>query len=222
LTPPSGTDFVPMVWNFAFNDAEIEALLKANPQYKYLLVINEPSLDGQATTTPSDAAKAWPRLEALATKTGVKIVGPQVTWGTMANFQDPVIWMDAFYAAYRTANGGRDPRIDMLAFHWYDYGLADQLDRLKKYGKTFWVTEFANWHKGDGSAAIDTMAKQKDQMREMVAMLESRADVFRYAWFTGRWDKDEHYSSLFVTNADKNLKDGKLTELGQYYLSLPF
>ena len=217
LTPPTGTDFVPMVWNFAFNDAEIEALLKANPQYKYLLVINEPNLYGQATTTPADAAAAWPRLEALATKTGVKIVGPQITWGTLNGFTDPVVWMDAFYTAYRNANGGRDPRIDMLSFHWYDYGLDAQLDRLKKYGKTFWVTEFANWHQGDGDAQIDSVVKQKKQMKDMVAMLEARADVYRYAWFTGRWDNDTHFSSLLV---DK--QDGQLTELGQYYLSLPF
>jgi hypothetical protein len=25
---------------------------------------------------------------------------------------------------------GRDPQIDYLAFHWYDYGLSNQLDRL--------------------------------------------------------------------------------------------
>jgi hypothetical protein len=214
LTPPGGTDFVPMLWNFSFNDAEIETLLKANPQYKYLLVLNEPNLGGQATMSPADAAAAWPRLEALATKTGVKIVGPQITWGTLTGFTDPVVWLDAFYAAYRNANGGRDPRIDMLSFHWYDYGLDKQLDRLKKYGKTFWVTEFANWHEGDGQAAIDSVAKQKTQMAEMVAMLEARADVYRYAWFTGRWDNDIHFSSLLGA-------DGQLTELGKHYISLP-
>jgi hypothetical protein len=48
-----------------------------------------------------------------------------------------------------------------------------------------------------------------------VKMLEARADVYRYAWFTGRWDNDIHYSSLLGA-------DGQLTELGQYYLSLPY
>jgi putative glycosyl hydrolase len=74
----------------------------------------------------------------------VKIVGPQITWGTMTGFTDPVVWMDAFIAAYQAANGGRSPQIDYLAFHWYDYGLSGQLDRLTKYGKQFWITEFAN------------------------------------------------------------------------------
>src|SRR5690606_38432088 len=104
-------------------------------------------------------------------------------------------------------NAGRAPRIDYLAFHWYDYGLAGQLDRLTRYGKSFWVTEFANWHRGAGPH-IDSVAKQKEQMTEMVAVCESRNDVFRYAWFTGRWpdEANRHTSLLGAT--------GELTELG--------
>ncbi|WP_217999784.1 glycosyl hydrolase, partial [Pseudomonas tremae] len=104
---------------------------------------------------------------------------------------------------------------DYLAFHWYDYGLLGMLDRLSKYGKPFWVTEFANWHALDDGAQIDTVEKQKQQMAEMVATLEQRTDVFRYAWFTGRMNPDPHFSSLLNN-------EGKLTELGQYYLSLPY
>jgi hypothetical protein len=91
---------------------------------------------------------------------------------------------------------------------------ARQLDRLRKYGKTFWVTEFANWHSGDGPH-IDTVEAQKAQMTEMVAECESRADVFRYAWFTGRWENDVHHTSLLGAS-------GELTALGRHYVSLPF
>jgi hypothetical protein len=209
-----GMDFIPMLWNGNFNDAQIEAQLKADPRIAFLLVVNEPNLTDQANLSPSAAAALWPRYEQLAARTGVKIVGPAITWGTLAGFEDPVVWMDAFLSAYRNANGGRSPQIDALAFHWYDYGLAGQLDRLKKYGKPFWVTEFANWHNGNGPH-IDTVAKQKAQMTDMVATCESRADVARYAWFTGRWNNDVHFTSLLGAN-------GVLTELGQWYLSLPF
>jgi hypothetical protein len=211
-----GMDFIPMLWNGNFNDADMEAYLKANTGIKYLLLLNEPNLTDQANLTPTQAAQLWPRYEALATKTGVQLVGPAITWGTMANFADPVVWLDAFYAAYRAANANRDPRIDYLAFHWYDYGLKDQLDRLKKYGKSFWVTEFANWHNGNGPH-IDTVDKQKTQMTDMVALCEARADVFRYAWFTGRWtqDGDPHHTSLLAA-------DGTLTALGSHYIGLPF
>lgn len=209
-----GMDFVPMLWR-DFTASDIEAVLTADPSIKHLLLLNEPNLTDQANLTPQAAATLWPQYEAVAAKTGVKLVGPAMNWGTMTGYADPVLWLDAFYAAYRSANGGRDPQIDYLAFHWYDYGLKDQLDRLTKYGKPFWVTEMANWHTGDGTAQIDSVAKQKAQMADMVKLCEERADVFRYAWFTGRWTNDTHFTSLLGAN-------GQLTELGQYYLSLPY
>jgi hypothetical protein len=212
-----GMDFIPMLWNQTFNDAQITQMLLANPQVRYLLALNEPNLIGQATRTPQQAAELWPRIEAIALATGVKIIGPQITWGTLAGYADPVVWMDAFYAAYRAAHGGRDPQIDYLGFHWYDYGLAGQLDRLMKYGKPFWVTEMANWHVGDGAAAIDSVDKQIVQMTEMVKLCEDRADVFRYAWFTGRGGADLNNRFTTLLGAD-----GELTALGRHYLSLPF
>ena len=208
-------DYVPMLWNASYDAASVEASINANTGIKYLLVLNEPNLTDQADLTPAQAAAAWPGYEAVAAATGAKIVGPAITWGTLPGYADPVVWMDAFIAAYQAANGGRSPQIDYLAFHWYDYGLAGQLDRLTRYGKPFWVTELANWHVGDGSAAIDTLAKQKAQMTDMVDTCETRADVFRYAWFTGRWNNDVHFTSLLGAN-------GALSELGQLYLSLPY
>jgi hypothetical protein len=207
-------DYYPMLWNGDFDAPGVEAFLSAHPEIKYLLVLNEPNLTSQANLTPQAAAALWPQYEAVAAAAGVDLVGPQITWGTMANYQDPVAWLDAFLAAYRSANGGKDPRIDYLGFHWYDYGLAAQLDRLTRYGKPFWVTEFANWHSQNDGAQIDSLDKQKAQMIEMVATCEARADVFRYSWFTARASPDPHFDSLLAG-------DGQLTALGQLYLSLP-
>ncbi|HUO34901.1 MAG TPA: glycosyl hydrolase [Candidatus Acidoferrum sp.] len=208
-------DFYPMLWNGTFNSANVVAFLKANPNIKYILVLNEPNITSQADVTPQHAAEIWPQYEAVAQQTGVQIVGPAMTWGTMSGYEDPIAWLDAFYSAYRSANNGNDPEIDYLAFHWYDYGLSDQLDRLGKYNKSFWVTEFANWHSQDDGAQIDTLAKQEAQMTDMVATCESRVDVFRYAWFTGRISPDPHYTSLLAA-------DGQLTGLGQLYITLPY
>jgi len=209
-----GMDYMPMLWNGNFDDARTVELLRANPGVRFLLLLNEPNLTSQANMRPQAAAALWPRYEAVAERTGVALVGPAITWGTLADYNDPVVWMDAFYAEYRERNDGREPRIDYLAFHWYDYGLGGQLDRLKKYGKAFWVTEFANWHSGDGPH-IDSVEAQKAQMTEMVAECESRDDVFRYAWFTGRWENDLHHTSLLGAS-------GELTELGRHYVALPF
>jgi hypothetical protein len=210
-----GMDFYPMIWGANYDVNAVESYLLANPRIKYLLVMNEPNLTSQSNLTPQQAAGLWPDFEAIAAKTGVQIVGPAITWGTLPGYNDPVQWLDAFYAAYEAANNNRQPRIDYIAFHWYDYGLAGQLDRLTKYGKPFWVTEFANWHAQTDGAQIDTLAKQEAQMTDMVATCESRSDVFRYAWFTGRWSNDVHFTSLLGAS-------GQLTPLGQLYISLPY
>jgi hypothetical protein len=202
-------DYYPMLWNGNFDPGTIVAFLQANPKIRYLLVLNEPNVQGQAYLTPQQAALIWPSYEAVAKQAKVKIVGPQITWGNMPNYNDPVEWLDAFYAAYEKANGGRAPRIDYLGFHWYDYGLDGQLDRLDKYNKAIWVTEFANW-----DSQITTLAEQEAQMTSMVATCEQRADVFRYAWFTGRISPDPHYTSLLGA-------PGQLTDLGKLYLTLP-
>ena len=208
-------DYFPMLWDENTSTSAMTSYLLANPAIKYLLLMNEPNLVDQANLNPADAAAQWPKYESIARATGVKLVGPAITWGTLANYSDPVAWMDAFIDAYQDANGGRSPQIDYLAFHWYDYGLAGQLDRLLKYGKPFWVTEMANWHSQSDGAQIDTLAKQKTQMTAMVKDCEDRADVFRYAWFIGRMSPDPHFTSLLGAN-------GVLTELGQLYLSLPY
>ena len=206
-------DYYSMLWNGNFNAAQVIAFLEANPTIHYLLVLNEPNLTGQANLTPQQAAALWPRYEAVAAQARVKIVGPQITWGDMPGYGDPVAWLDAFYAAYEAANGGRQPTIDFLGFHWYDYGIASQLDRLDKYNKPIWVTEFANWHSQNDGAQITTLSQQEAQMTSMVATLEQRSDVFRYAWFTGRVSPDPHHDSLLGA-------PGQLTGLGQLYISL--
>ena len=210
-----GMDYMPMLWNGDFNAQQVVSFLEAHPSIHYLLVLNEPNVGGQSYLTPQQAAALWPQYESVAAQARVKIVGPQITWGTMPGYNDPVAWLDAFYAAYENAHNGRQPTIDYLGFHWYDYGLADQLERLAKYGKQVWVTEFANWHSQNDGAQIDTPAKQETQMRSMVGTLESRSDVFRYAWFTGRVSPDPHFDSLLAGA-------GQLTGLGQLYLSLGY
>lgn len=213
-------EFIPMLWggNTSTNDmTRVKEFILEHPEIKYLLVMNEPNLNDQAKRTPTQAATDWIKYEKVisdlaAQQRTVFLVGPAMTWGTMSNYSDPVIWLDAFYAAYKTANGGRDPKIDYLAFHWYDYGLESQLNRLEKYGKQIWITEMANWN-----AQIDSYSKQAEQMRQMVSLCESRDDVFRYAWFIGRGSfPDNRHTYLF--DADP----GQLNDLGKLYISLPF
>lgn len=213
-------EFIPMLWGGNTSTSDINAVkgfILNHPEIKYLLVMNEPNLTDQANRTPEQAASDWLKYEQVindltSQQRNVYLVGPAMTWGTMTNYSDPVVWLDAFYAAYKNSNGGREPRIDYLAFHWYDYGLAAQLDRLQKYGKKIWVTEMANWN-----PQINSYEKQAAQMTEMVNICESRSDVFRYAWFIGRGTyPDTKYTYLF------NPTPGELNDLGRLYLSLPY
>lgn len=209
-------EFIPMLWgsNSASDYEEVKSFILDHPEINYLLVLNEPNLLDQANQSPAQAALEWTNYEKVisdlaAAGRNVKLVGPAMTWGTMEDYWDPVVWLDTFYEAYRTENGGKDPTIDFLAFHWYDYGLEAQLDRLEKYGKKIWITEMANWN-----SQIDSYEKQAEQMRIMVEVCESRDDVFRYAWFIGRGAEDR-FTNLF------NPGSGELNDLGKLYISLP-
>ena len=213
-------DFIPMLWGGSPSQTQIngvKSFILSHPEIEYLLVMNEPNLVDQANRTPTQAAGDWPVYEQVIQDLAdqgrtVYLVGPAMNWGTMSGYADPIDWLDDFYTAYRQANGGTDPQIDYLAFHWYDYGLESQLNRLMQYGKDFWITEMANWN-----ANINSYEDQIAQMTEMVALCENRTDVFRYAWFYGRGGfPDNHFTYLFGPNA------GELTILGEAYLSLPY
>jgi hypothetical protein len=211
--------FIPMLWgkNSESDFIQIKDFILSHPEISYLLVLNEPNLTDQANQTPVQAAADWIKYEQAQSDLAgqgrtVYLVGPAMTWGTMAGYADPVVWLDAFYEAYRSGNGGSDPKIDYLAFHWYDYGLEAQLDRLKKYGKKIWITEMANWN-----AQINSYQKQAEQMQQLVSICESRDDVFRYAWFIGRGTyPDNRHTYLFDPSP------GQLTDLGRLYISLPY
>jgi len=212
-------EFIPMLGgrNESSDYTEVKNFILSHPEIEYLLVMNEPNLTDQVNMTPYQAAVEWVKYEKVvsdlaAENRTIYLVGPAMTWGTLPNYSDPVIWLDDFYTAYRNANDGRDPKIDYLAFHWYDYGLAAQLDRLQKYGKKIWITEMANWN-----PQINSYLKQAEQMTQMVSICESRDDVFRYAWFIGRGDSfDNKYTYLF------NPTPGELNALGKLYIDLPY
>ena len=213
-------EFIPMLWggNTSTSDmTTVKNFILAHSEIKYLLVMNEPNLTDQANRTPYEAATDWVKYEQVikdlaAQGRTIYLVGPAMNWGTMENYSDPVVWLDDFYKAYKSANDGNVPQIDYLAFHWYDYGLSAQLDRLQKYGKKIWITEMANWN-----SQINTYEKQAAQMTEMVNICETRDDVFRYAWFIGRGTyPDSKHTYLFDETP------GQLNTLGKLYLSLPY
>lgn len=205
-----GIEYVPMAWNGSFNENNMREFYTNHPEAKYLLGFNEPNFIDQANMTPSQAAAAWPKLEAIADDFGLEIVGPAVNWcGNCVSeggvtFTDPYEYLDAFFEACEGC------RVDYIAVHnymCYAGPLVNYLDEFKKYGKKIWLTEFAC-----GDQSTITLDMQKSLMLGALDHMDNDTMIFRYAWFLARTSSGSHVIDIFGPEG------GTLTELGEIYL----
>jgi hypothetical protein len=204
-------DFTPQAWN-ASGITGVNSWVSQDEKVNYVLGFNEPNFTAQANMTPSQAAAAWPQLQAIADQYGLKLVSPAVNYcgscvtenGTTYN--NPFDWLDDFFTACVGC------RVDYIALHWYGGGnsMSGYIDDARKYGKPIWVTEFANWDAGV------TPESQKNYLAGTVNFLERDPDIFRYAWFIGRGSGVAVYPYIDLYGAN-----GEMTELGQIYLDIP-
>ncbi len=209
-------DYAPMQWNGRFGTGTVTAdQLAANipAGAKYLLGFNEPNFISQGNMTPRQAAALWPVLEEVARRKNLKLVSPALNYcgdcvsENGVTYNSPTKWLDAFFAAYPTA------QVDYIAIHTYvceERYLRPKIDELKKYGKPIWLTEFSC---GDMTPSQITLAVQKKYMTDAVNYLENEPSIFRYSWFAGRNNEIPFINLLGA--------DGQLTELGRLYVSLP-
>jgi hypothetical protein len=207
-----GFDYVPMAWTSSFNKTGMHDFLQAHSGVKYILGWNEPNFLEQANLKPSEAAAHWSDIEDLADEFDLKIVSPAVNYcgGCVSEngvtYTDPIKYLDDFFAACI------DCRVDYIAIHCY-MGQAGSMEwyvgQFKKYGKPIWLTEFCSW---EGSP---TLQNQKDYMLSAVDYLESDPDVFRYAWFTARFNNVSPYIGLLSSTP------GELTDLGKIFVNMP-
>jgi len=205
-------DFTPQAWNASGID-KVSAWVSQDNKVKYILGFNEPNFKAQANMTPSQAAAAWPRLQAIADLYNLKLVSPAVNYcgdcvsenGTV--YTNPFKWLDDFFTACVGC------RVDYIALHWYGGGnsMTGYIDDARKYGKPIWVTEFANWDNGV------TVQSQKSYLAGTTNFLERDPDVFRYSWFIGRSSGGPSaYPYLDLYGGS-----GQMTALGQLYLDIP-
>lgn len=189
-----------------------DRLLTAHPRVKLILGFNEPNFKSQANLTPSQAAAAWPQLEAIADRFHLTIVGPALNFSfpggavieNGVEYTDPVKWYDDFFAACKGC------RVDHIAIHGYFDNAAAlpwYIGLFAKYNKPIWLTEF-------NQIPSASAAAQMQFMREAVPILENDARVFRYAWFLARSAQEN--TNLFAAG-----QTGVLTALGSLYASLP-
>ena len=138
--------------------------------------------------TPSQAAAAWPALEAIADEYNLKLVSPAPNWcgwcveegGTTYN--SPYDWLRDFFAACP------DCRVDYIGIHFYMGAMESvkgSIDQLwEQFHKPVWLTEF-NMDK-NGMGDNGTVDEQRAFMVKMIDWMERDPHVYRYAWFLGR------------------------------------
>lgn len=205
-------EYVPMAWGAGFDEQALVNYLTAHPRVKFLLGFNEPNFRSQANLTPSQAAAAWPRLQAIADRFNLTLVGPAVNFSSAGDtvtengvhYTDPVKWYDDFFAACKGC------RVDHIAIHGYFDNAAALpwfIGLFDKFKKPIWLTEF-------NQSPAASMASQMAFMREAIPLLEQDPRVFRYGWFLARSSQDN-------TNLFANGQPGVLTELGKLYAGLP-
>ena len=203
----AGIEFVPMAWGSGAIGALAAGICQAatGPTLA-LLGFNEPNFPDQSNLTPDAAAELWPSLEEAATDAGVPVlVGPAMNF----NDVDPIVWLDAFFAACTGC------RVDAIAVHSYtcywSY-LSNHLDLYRKYNRPLWLTEFACADSVERKSA----AGQMEYMEEVIPALEADPDVARYAWFS----YDFQLGPAGTNEASLLSADGTLNELGRKYHSI--
>lgn len=202
-----GIEFCPMCWNGNYNTDRIQSYVAAHPSTKYLLAFNEPNLKDQANMTPSRAAELWPPVVALAKEMNLKLVSPAMNYGTVAGYNDPIKWLDEFFAQ----PGVSIDDVDAIAVHCYmasPQAVKNYIQLFEKYNKPIWLTEFCAWEE----YAIHSEADQMSYMCSMLNHLEQNSKVERYAWFIPRYKSGFPYMPLLTYAAPY-----ELTNAGKVY-----
>ena len=202
-----GIDFCPMCWNGNYNTDAIRAYVATHPKTKYLLAFNEPNLTDQANMTPTQAAALWQPVVALAKELNLKLVSPAMNYGTLSGYNDPVKWLDEFFAQPQVSIDD----IYAIAVHCYmssPNAVKDYIEKFRKYGKPVWLTEFCAWDPKPSSEET-----QINYMSTVLDYLECEPLVARYAWFIPRYTGGNDPYMRLITNADP----GELTAAGKVY-----
>ncbi|KAI9865826.1 MAG: hypothetical protein M1824_000086 [Vezdaea acicularis] len=206
----NGLEFVPMLWgaptnpttNTSFLDS-IKSQLAAGANITSVLFLNEPdgsSATGGSATDAITAAQVWQtQIEPLKAH-GIKLGGPAVT-GAQNGFN----WLQNFFNAC-----AGNCSVDFLPVHWYGNfeGLASHIGQVRGtyMNSSIWVTEYAlpNSPLKDTQGFFNTSEEYFDRIDY----------IERYSYF-GAFRSSV---SNVGPNAAFLTQDGKLTDIGSWYL----
>ncbi|GHV87701.1 hypothetical protein AGMMS50267_00610 [Spirochaetia bacterium] len=211
----AGLPYIPMAWN-SVDTAKLRAYKAAHPDVEYLLAFNEPNLTDQANMTPAQAAAKWPQVKAIAAELNLKIVSPAMNWGTLANYSDPVVWLDEFFAQ----PGVSIHDISAISIHCYmQYTSAVKsfIEKFYKYNKPIWVTEFCGW---EDLTQITNATRQMEYMSNTVTLMELDPAVERYAWFIPKGAGNTGNTAAPYNKLINDTNPPTLTDLGTVYVNM--
>lgn len=199
---------------------------------KYLLGYNEPDAgNGKHNhpheASPADAAKAWPKIQALAAAMSppLVLVSPSVASGHESGGADcwdadgRSTWMDDFLGNCTHVVKDCDPSlIKYIGMHDY-HGSVDALRRkvdgaVKRYGRKVWITEIAMTNWGNPLAR----SVQDAYLKELLPYLDSSENVFRYSWYAARNCPNEQNGGSNLLECDGS---AALTSTGKIYRDTP-
>ena len=190
LTSFQDLDYVPMLWTIGPSDDRNMQLFNAY-DFTYVLGYNEPDLAEQSNLTVDEVMKG---LETVFANKGDIVVGAPAK-----NWEFDFIPLKHYW-------------------NWYDDEGVDAFLELvdksyKMYHKPIWITEFAI----SGVPDVDERARKvvRHYMKKVVAELDKRDYVERYAWFSFQTtDRRNGASAMF------NHYTGDITSLGKLYMKV--
>ncbi|KAK5016388.1 hypothetical protein LTR39_002108 [Cryomyces antarcticus] len=201
-------NFVPMLWGAPASNTDmtfyntVKGLIDSGVNISYVLAFNEPdgASNGGSNVPANTAAATWIReLEPLR-KLGVKLGAPAVT-GAPTGFN----WLQNFF----TACAG-NCTADFIPVHWYGNfeGLASHIGQVRGTypNMTVWVTEYA-----DASVSLQASQSFANQSSEYF----DRIDYITHYSYFGSFRSS---ASNVGPNAAMLNQDGKLTDIGSWYL----
>lgn len=211
LTSFQDLDYVPMLWTIGPSDDRNMQLFNSY-DFTYVLAYNEPDLAEQANLTVDEVMKG---LETVFANKGDVLLGAPATALLPPWSKD---WFQPFMEKVEAKNW----EFDFIPLHhywnWYDdEGVDAFLELVDKsyemYHKPIWITEFAI----SGVPDVDERARKvvRHYMKKVVAELDKREYVERYAWFSFQTtDRRNGASAMF------NHYTGDITSLGKLYMKV--
>ncbi|PMD19054.1 glycoside hydrolase family 128 protein [Hyaloscypha hepaticicola] len=200
-------EFVPMLWSPSNSFlSSVKSMISGGRNISHIMTYNEP--DGQSSTggsnvDPSVAATNWISQVEPLRKLGVKTGAPAVT-GAPSGFT----WLSMFFDA--CASQGTNCTADFFPIHWYGNfgGLASHIGQVAGTypNKSIWITEYADNN--------DTLINTQSFFNESAEYFDRIDYIDRYSYF-GAFRSDV---SNVGPNAAMLTSDGKLTDIGSWYL----